>query len=60
MAAFARGRWPCILAEINVVPPNPETAAFHARHGFASVGVLRHEYEGAHAQVVEMLRRPIE
>jgi predicted GNAT superfamily acetyltransferase len=60
MASFARGRWPCILAEINVEPPNPETVAFHQRHGFESVGTLRHEYEGAHAQLVEMLRRRLE
>jgi predicted GNAT superfamily acetyltransferase len=59
MAEFARGRWPCILAEINVEPPNPETAAFHARHGFVSVGELRHDYDGAHAQVVQMLRRDV-
>lgn len=59
MAEFARGRWPCILAEINVEPPNPETVAFHKRHGFEHVGQLRHTYEGAHAEVVEMLRRPL-
>jgi predicted GNAT superfamily acetyltransferase len=59
MAAFARGRWPCILAEINVVPPNPETAAFHKRHGFERVGELGHTYAGAHAAVVEMLRKSL-
>ena len=57
MASFARGRWPCILAEINIVPPNPETAAFHKRHGFEHVGELQHTYEGAHAEVVAMLRK---
>ncbi len=60
MASFARGRWPCILAEINLVPPNPETAAFHNRHGFTRVGELRHVYEGAHAEVVEMLRKGLD
>jgi predicted GNAT superfamily acetyltransferase len=59
IAAFARGRWPCILAEINVEPPNPETVAFHERHGFERVGELRHTYDGAHAQLVAMLRRPV-
>jgi uncharacterized protein len=59
MARFARGRWPCILAEINLVPPNPETVEFHKRHGFARVGELRHTYEGAHAEVVQMLRKPL-
>lgn len=59
MASFARGRWSCILAEINLEPPNPETAAFHKRHGFEHVGELRHTYEGAHAGVVEMLRKPL-
>lgn len=59
MAAFARGRWNCILAEINLDPPNPESIEFHARHGFESVGELRHTYAGAHANVVQMLRRPI-
>ena len=60
MAAFARGRWPCILAEINLEPPNPETVAFHKRHGFVRVGELRHTYEGAHAQAVEMLRKGLD
>jgi uncharacterized protein len=60
MASFARGRWPCILAEINLDPPNPETVAFHKRHGFEHVGELRHEYSGAHAHVVEMLRRGLQ
>jgi predicted GNAT superfamily acetyltransferase len=60
MATFARGRWPCILAEINLEPPNPETVAFHERHGFVRVGELRHAYEGAHAQAVAMLRRPLD
>lgn len=59
MASFARGRWPCILAEINLDPPNPETAAFHDRYGFVRVGELRHTYAGAHAHVVAMLRRPL-
>ena len=59
MATFALGRWPCILAEINLQPPNPETVAFHQRHGFEHVGELRHTYAGAHAEMVEMLRKPL-
>jgi len=59
MASFARGRWPCILAEINLVPPNPETVEFHKRHGFEHGGELRHTYKGAHAEVVAMLRKPL-
>ena len=60
MASFARGRWPCILAEINLEPPNPETAAFHNRHGFVRIGELRHDYEAAHAQVVAMLMKGLD
>jgi predicted GNAT superfamily acetyltransferase len=59
LAIFARGRAPCILAEINREPPNPESAVFHERHGFQQVGELRHTYAGAHAEMVVMLRRPV-
>jgi hypothetical protein len=37
---FAGGRWPCITLEVNLVPPNPGSLAFHERMGFQRVGVL--------------------
>lgn len=30
--------YPCVLAEVNVNPPNPGSLAFHARMGFEAVG----------------------
>jgi predicted GNAT superfamily acetyltransferase len=60
IAAFARGRWACLLAEVNQDPPNTMSDAFHERHGFERVGELRHAYEGAHARHVAMLRRGLE
>ena len=36
-AARAAG-YPCIVAEVNVNPPNPGSLAFHARMGFEPVG----------------------
>lgn len=31
----------CLCCEVNVHPPNPESAAFHSRLGFGSLGRLR-------------------
>jgi predicted GNAT superfamily acetyltransferase len=45
---FARGRWPCITLEVNLMPPNPGSLAFHERLGFKQVGV-RQEEGGAKA-----------
>jgi predicted GNAT superfamily acetyltransferase len=59
MVDFARGRWPCLVAEVNSDPPNPGSVAFHERHGFTKVGELHHTYEGAHAASVTMLRLEI-
>jgi len=59
LAAFARGRWPCILAEVNALPPNPGSARFHARHGFAEVGTLDHPFDGEYAKRTTMLCRTL-
>ncbi len=67
IAAFARGRWPCLLAEVNREPPNPVSVVFHERHGFVTVGELQHTPSGAlthapgdpHRKTVIMLRRAI-
>lgn len=40
--AFARGRGLSrLVCEVNLDPPNPGSAAFHARQGFARAGTLR-------------------
>ncbi len=57
MAAFARGRWPCILAEVNLEPPNTGSERFHARHGFVAVGELDHPSDGMYAKRTLMLCR---
>jgi predicted GNAT superfamily acetyltransferase len=60
IAEFARGRWSCLLAEVNRNPPNPVSIVFHERHGFVTVGALEHTSEGAHSKAVIMLRRTID
>ncbi len=30
--------YPCVMAEVNVVPPNPGSLAFHEKMGFEAVG----------------------
>jgi predicted GNAT superfamily acetyltransferase len=40
--AFARGRdVPRVVCEFDVEPPNPASAAFHARFGFREIGTQR-------------------
>jgi predicted GNAT superfamily acetyltransferase len=39
---FTRGRWPRIALEVNVVPPNPGSIAFHEAAGFRRVGTRRY------------------
>jgi predicted GNAT superfamily acetyltransferase len=51
---FARGRWPRITLEVNLLPPNPGSLAFHERLGFRRVGVL--EAEGG-TKVVALMER---
>jgi hypothetical protein len=53
---FARGRWPCITLEVNLMPPNPGSLAFHERMGFRRVGVR--EEEGG-AKAVALFERAI-
>jgi len=36
---FASGKWPRITLEVNLLPPNPGSLAFHERLGFRRVGV---------------------
>ena len=57
LAAFAAGKWPRIVAEVNLDPPNPGSVAFHERHGFTGVGELAHVYDGAHAKRVVLMER---
>ena len=45
---FVAGRWPRIALEVNLLPPNPGSLAFHERLGFRTVGV-REEENGAKA-----------
>ena len=45
---FASGRWPRITLEVNLLPPNPGSLAFHERQGFRRVGV-REEARGTKA-----------
>ncbi len=48
---FASGRWPRITLEVNLLPPNPGSLAFHERLGFGKVGV-REEENGTKAVVL--------
>jgi uncharacterized protein len=59
MAAWAHGRYPCILAEVNLAPPNPGSQRFHDRHGFVAVGELDHPSDGEYAKRTVMLRRAL-
>ena len=45
---------PCIACEVNTLPPNPESAAFHRRMGFAEVGKQR--TEGGSKEVARMIK----
>lgn len=40
---FALGRWDRISLEVNLLPPNPGSLAFHERMGFRRVGVREEE-----------------
>ena len=51
LGRFAAGRWPRITLEVNLVPPNPVSVAFHERLGFTKVGV-RQEDGGAKSVVL--------
>jgi predicted GNAT superfamily acetyltransferase len=48
---FASGTWPRITLEVNLLPPNPGSLAFHERLGFRRVGV-REEEDGTKAVVL--------
>ena len=51
---FASGRWPRILLEVNLRPPNPGSLRFHERMGFREVGV-RESDDGGHAVAMQEL-----
>lgn len=51
---LASGRGVPLTCEVNVVPPNPESMAFHQAFGFAEVG--RQDTEGG-AKTVSLLAR---
>jgi uncharacterized protein len=52
---FAAGTWRRIALEVNLLPPNPGSLAFHERLGFVKVGV-REEENGTKA--VALMERP--
>jgi hypothetical protein len=53
---FAGGRWPCITLEVNLLPPNPGSLAFHERMGFRRVGVRKEE---GGAKAVALMERAV-
>jgi predicted GNAT superfamily acetyltransferase len=53
---FASGKWPRITLEVNLLPPNPGSLAFHERLGFKRVGVR--EEEGG-AKAVALMERAV-
>jgi predicted GNAT superfamily acetyltransferase len=53
---FASGKWPAITLEVNLMPPNPGSLAFHERLGFKRLGV-REEDGGTKA--VALMERAV-
>jgi hypothetical protein len=51
IALFAAGRWPRIVLEVNLRPPNPASITFHERMGYQQVGIREYD-EGAKAVVM--------
>jgi predicted GNAT superfamily acetyltransferase len=51
IATFAGGRWPRIVLEVNLRPPNPVSIAFHERMGYRHAGVREYD-EGTKAVVM--------
>lgn len=50
--AFARSQGlPAVACEFNLDPPNPASAAFHARHGFTEVGQRRYADGSKHVSM---------
>lgn len=39
----AAGRWPRVTLEVNLLPPNPNSVAFHEALGYERVGVREYE-----------------
>lgn len=44
--ARASERWPCIALEVQLLPPNPVSDAFHAAMQYEPVGVRRYDGDG--------------
>jgi predicted GNAT superfamily acetyltransferase len=59
MAQWGTGRCPCILAEVNLIPPNPGSQRFHLRYGFTAVGELDHPFDGTYTKRTVMLHRAL-
>ena len=57
LVTFASGRWPRITLEVNVLPPNPGSMAFHEQMQFERVG-SRSYAEGEVAMFERMLSNP--
>jgi predicted GNAT superfamily acetyltransferase len=51
---FASGRWNRISLEVNLLPPNPGSLAFHERMGFRRVGVRE---EDGRTKAVALMER---
>lgn len=43
---LARERSVVLTCEVNLIPPNPQSMAFHLESGFQEVGQLHHENDG--------------
>lgn len=52
LMTFAAGRWPRIALEVNTMPPNPGSMAFHEQLGFQRVGTR--EYAGGAVAMLEL------
>ncbi len=50
-----KGSKPIITCEVNVLPPNPESLAFHKKIGFEQVGIR--EYEAGKKSVGMLVRK---
>lgn len=54
IAAFAGGRWPRVVLEVNLRPPNPVSIAFHERMGYRQAGIREYDEK---AKAVVMMER---
>jgi predicted GNAT superfamily acetyltransferase len=47
-----RRQYACLTCEVNLVPPNPESMAFHRRQGFVEIGRM-HTVDGRHVSLIQ-------